>query len=404
MLRHSMFALPLFAAAASLLASAGLASAQEQVQTTSPAGATATTTVTTPGTLPAGGEAGAVAKFFVETNEVNLGVINDEKIVERVIKFRNDGTGPLSFKQIKGSCGCTVPRIDEMKPSYGPGEGGEIKVGYNPHNRNGPQHTQVTIETNDPAQPSVIVHIKSEVRPLLRIDPMVVNVGRVHKDSLTKQVATISSRIPGLKIEQAIPSSAKVTAALGSATSRTEGSESIDATPIEVMVSPMATPGPLNETITIRTSQSDRLLTLTVMGEVLGDIVTEPPQLSFAGLSPGQPINSQFRLVGRKDKPFQITSVQEVVQQTPGVAGQTTPTPLFTVTPELDAAAEVPTWNVRLSGTAPQSGQTRGTIVVNTDSVDMPQIRVNYFGFVRQQVQGQPRDVWEANPSALTGR
>jgi hypothetical protein len=391
--------------AASLFASAG----QAQTQTTTVTPATTPTPTPAPAlnsapNAPANGAATLPAKFVIDSGEVNLGVISDEKTIERVITFRNEGTGPLTFKKLQGSCGCTVPRIDEMKPSYAPGEGGEIKVGYNPHNRNGPQHTQVTIETNDPTQPSVIVHIKSDVRPLLRLDPMVINLGRVHKDSLAKQIATISNRIPGLKIEQAIPSSPKVVASLGTLSSRLENGEAIESTPIEVSVSPTATPGRLNEAITIRTSQSDRLLTLTVMGEVLGDIVTEPAQLSFSGLTPGQPINSQFRLVGRKDKPFKITSVQDVAQQTSATPGQAAPSPIFAVAHEQDATAEAPTSIVRLTGTSPQSGQLRGTIVVNTDSVDMPQIRVDYFGFVRQPMQAQPRDVWEANPSALTGR
>ena len=67
-------------------------------------------------------------EFKFEKETINYGKILKNSNGERIFIFTNIGNKPLIIKNIKSSCGCTIPK----KPK-GPilqGEKGEIKVSY----------------------------------------------------------------------------------------------------------------------------------------------------------------------------------------------------------------------------------------------------------------------------------
>ena len=149
--RHSSF----LVAVAGLALAAGMSMAQEKVDAhnhnhgaAQPAPTVAVST-------------GAKIDFNELTHE--FGVISDEKEVETKFKFTNSGTQELEIVNLQGSCGCTVPALGKKK--YAPGESGEIAVKYNPHNRRGKQHTNVTVTTNVADKQQVVLGLQSEVKP-----------------------------------------------------------------------------------------------------------------------------------------------------------------------------------------------------------------------------------------------
>ena len=91
----------------------------------------------------------------------DFGVINDDAPVNTEFKFTNAGAGVLEIANVQGSCGCTVPALE--KKSYAAGESGVVKVSYNPHGRRGKQQTTVTVTSNDPVKPSVVLELHSEI-------------------------------------------------------------------------------------------------------------------------------------------------------------------------------------------------------------------------------------------------
>lgn len=69
------------------------------------------------------------AQEFAFTSEaIDYGKIEKNSDGIRVFEFTNVGETPLIIKQIKSSCGCTIPE-KPAKPIM-PGEKGEIKVSY----------------------------------------------------------------------------------------------------------------------------------------------------------------------------------------------------------------------------------------------------------------------------------
>jgi hypothetical protein len=67
-------------------------------------------------------------EFKFKSETIDYGKIDKGSDGERIFIFTNIGDQPIIIKNIKSSCGCTVPEKPE-KPVM-PGEKGEIKVSY----------------------------------------------------------------------------------------------------------------------------------------------------------------------------------------------------------------------------------------------------------------------------------
>ncbi|MDD7912997.1 DUF1573 domain-containing protein [Polaribacter ponticola] len=67
-------------------------------------------------------------EFKFEKETINYGKILKNSNGERIFIFTNIGNKPLIIKNIKSSCGCTIPK--KPKGPILPGEKGEIKVSY----------------------------------------------------------------------------------------------------------------------------------------------------------------------------------------------------------------------------------------------------------------------------------
>lgn len=67
-------------------------------------------------------------EFKFESETIDYGKISQGSDGKRVFEFTNIGDAPLTIKDIKSTCGCTVPKRPE-KPIM-PGEKGQIEVSY----------------------------------------------------------------------------------------------------------------------------------------------------------------------------------------------------------------------------------------------------------------------------------
>lgn len=327
-------------------------------------------------------EANPASQAVFTKQTTDFGVIGDDKEVEFEFPFTNKGNKDLEFLgQPTGSCGCTVPNLEKLV--YKPGESGVIKGKFNPNHKNGPTTTKVTCRTNDPKKPTFSLNVKSDVRPIFRVEPTFLNIGQVNRGENKVETFKIISRKEELKPTQVTPPSPKTTVEVMPTEAKVlENGETVWETPVKVTVLTKEA-GQVNENITIRTSDPAKTLSTVVMGEILGDITLSPNQLSLPGLTPGQAVNSEFTLSSRTGGAFKVTGVQEVAQ------GGTAPFMKFDY--QEIAGANPPQWKVRITGTAPTAqGALRGEIVVNTDNTNDPQLRLRYFGFIRPQTQVPP--------------
>lgn len=104
---------------------------------------------------PAGG-----AKIVFEKSTYDFGTIARQADGTCEFHFTNKGDAPLVITKVTAACGCTVPSYP--KEPILPGEKGKIKVQYNTK-KTGVFTKTITVVSNDPSSPSVVLTIKGNV-------------------------------------------------------------------------------------------------------------------------------------------------------------------------------------------------------------------------------------------------
>lgn len=347
-------------------------------------------------------------RITFDATDHNFGAITDEAPVTHKFRFTNTGKGPLEMGNLTGSCGCTVPQLE--KKTYAPGESGEITVTYNPANRQGSQHTTITVNSNDPTAPIQTLNVRSTVKPMVGVEPKVITLGNIERGQPVTQTAKFITRIPGLTVASVASNNPRTEAVVLPAVEEEIEGEKVTVIPIQITIKDTSKTGTVQDLLTIRTSDEKRaLLNCTVMGEILGELVTLPKSLSVGGKGMAESFATQIRVQSRKSKPFKVLGVQSIAAQGPNVMG-------FQVAN--DPSAQYPTYVITVNGVSPtEPGSFRGDIVISTDMEGEQEIRIPYFGFVRAQQRqvppggvanpvGQPvaNDPWQQRPSSLIPR
>jgi hypothetical protein len=87
-------------------------------------------------------------------------VLEGEK-VEIAFRFKNSGKDDLVIESVKASCGCTAtaPKDKVIKA----GQESEIVATFNSRGRQGVQNKSVTVRSNDPDNPNIVLRLKVEV-------------------------------------------------------------------------------------------------------------------------------------------------------------------------------------------------------------------------------------------------
>jgi hypothetical protein len=114
---------------------------------------------------------GPKIEFKDKDNTIDYGkVTKEEDSGLRVFEFTNTGNQPLLIKDVKSSCGCTVPSFS--KDPIMPGKTGKIEVKYNMNP--GPIRKTITVETNAVNVESgmVALKIKGEVIVKKEVNPL----------------------------------------------------------------------------------------------------------------------------------------------------------------------------------------------------------------------------------------
>lgn len=317
----------------------------------------------------------AAGELSLNVESHDFGTIDDTTPQRVDIGFKNTGTGILTVTHVSATCGCTVPQL--TKTTYAPGETGTINVSFNPHNKRGQQQQTVTINSNDPKNPTKQVIIKSNVNPLVSMDPQVIQFGQVPKGKGAKQIVKVTGRIPDFSATGVTTSNVQLIDAkiLGTNPGKTDDGSQATISEIEVSLLPSAPVGQVQGTATIRTTDANRILNLTILGEVTGDVQAVPPRASLGALEQGAPINLQIRLTSRSGANFKILKAEEV---------STDAMTKLSLKVVQDDPEKLNSYTLLVTGTAPSApGSLKGDIVLTTDIVGEEQVKLPYFGYVR---------------------
>ncbi len=91
----------------------------------------------------------------------DFGNIKAGKKVDTEYVFKNTGKSELIIRKTKASCGCTATQPEKSKLK--PGESSKIKVTYDSTGKKGNENKTITVVSNDPTNPSIVLTIKGIV-------------------------------------------------------------------------------------------------------------------------------------------------------------------------------------------------------------------------------------------------
>jgi len=104
-------------------------------------------------------EKAPVAKYDKQT--IEMGNITPDSKVENTFTITNDGMDDLIIRKIRTSCGCTI--ATPQKTSLPGGESTEIHVVFDAHGLTGLQRKTITVITNDPKNPRMVLWLKGNI-------------------------------------------------------------------------------------------------------------------------------------------------------------------------------------------------------------------------------------------------
>lgn len=100
-----------------------------------------------------------VATF--NTDNYDFGDIQQGAKKEFDFELSNTGKRDLMIRDIRASCGCTT--VNPEKKMIGPGEKVPVKVMFDSSGKKGRQSKTVTVITNDPKNPTIVLRISSNI-------------------------------------------------------------------------------------------------------------------------------------------------------------------------------------------------------------------------------------------------
>ena len=107
------------------------------------------------------GDKAKAAKIEFESKTFNFGTIKQGESASHIYKFKNTGKSDLIIRKTKASCGCTV--VNPEDKVIAPGGESQFNVKFNSRGKKGKQNKTITVITNDPTTPSVILKITGTV-------------------------------------------------------------------------------------------------------------------------------------------------------------------------------------------------------------------------------------------------
>lgn len=205
----------------------------------------------------------AAPSLTVDRPIFDFGSIAQGKKVDHTFTLKNRGDMPLSILRTRTSCGCTVANVSTK--TVEPGKSAELKTTFDSASFSGNITKTITVETNDPANPTYTLTVKGVVNEELSVTPRQANLGLIrvggtkeitlsleNRGERNVRIVSVSSPMPQVKV------SAKKSALRAG-----------ESTPISVKITPRETDRFLSGFITISTDHPGKPeLTVPLYGSV----------------------------------------------------------------------------------------------------------------------------------------
>lgn len=310
----------------------------------------------------AAGQKGPLLRL--SSREVDFGRVEQHQQLRDEIMMRNEGDAPLRILKIVPDCGCAAGAPSDSVIM--PGQEVSLGIAFSTRTYKGPQNRRITLETNDPAEPKVVVRVLADVRPHVRLDRERLQFPAVRLGETPAQsVVVTADKGLGFKIV-----SVKGGEGILEWSARSVARPEEDAFELALKIRPDAPAGSFRKQLKIETEGPPVPgAELVVTGTITSYFQVEGgTRIRFPTVDAGQTDQVSVRITSDGSKPFRLLGVDSSV---PFLAGQIAP-----------AGEGSHTLAITLKETAP-AGPFRQTLTVKTTDPMQESIEIEVIGRVR---------------------
>jgi hypothetical protein len=235
----------------------------------------------------------------------DFGKVEQGDQVNHLFRFTNQGGRDLRIESVKTSCGCTAAVISSEVTT--PGSEGTISATFDTSKFFGEKVKQVTVHSNDPVNPVVTLTLQGEIAVEVEVNPAQLYLGKVRRGaSATHVIELLHDASKPISITNVAADSPLVSV-------QTEELEKSGKKGKKLIVT-LKKDAPLGRVSTeinvTTTSQKRPSLSIPVFGQVEGDLVVTPSQVSFGVVRRGENKENSLNIKSRAAKPIHLVKTQ----------------------------------------------------------------------------------------------
>ncbi|MCB9770230.1 MAG: DUF1573 domain-containing protein [Candidatus Omnitrophica bacterium] len=327
----------------------------------------------------------SLARMTVIDGEHDFGVIREGEIekVDYTFKFKNTGQENLKILKVKPSCGCT--KAEPSSKDLAPGEEATLVAEMKLKGKSGASTVSVTVDTNDPTQPTQVFRLKGTILTPMRIIPALMDFGGVGHDETKSRSLNVTSQVldgdPIVKILKLFADSPQVQAVTREETTRVvnKGDETYReiTRPVEVTVTGGDEMGQKDAKLFIVTdSVNEPTQTVQVRWKLEGDIEKQPSKVYVSKIK-DRTIDRALTLRSRTGKEFHVSGIKTLIEKGTG--------DFIDVEPVSDSSADTKKYMIRIKddGVERSRETCQGEIVFETDHPEMKMVKVPFVAVFR---------------------
>lgn len=306
----------------------------------------------------------------VPNPEIDAGIISRGESLSAVYTLRNTGTESLRLISVDGHCPCIETALSHTE--IPPGGEGALDVRFTAASGAGDTVRIIELTTNDPERRTISLTFKARVAVPFGFADRAVDMGRVHHEyaePLIREAILLIRESSTAKPAALETSSPLVTARLTGNETVAQGQRRLG---LEVSLLPGLPPGPVAETVTVRSAgEGLEPAVLEVNGLVTGDVAAAPEQLRLLVVETARRTArdswARVYLTGHSpDRPLTILTTRD----SNGIL-------------DLDLAELIPGQKYELTVTLGAealdvNSQITGTVEITTNSPSQPVVSVGY--------------------------
>ena len=299
---------------------------------------------------------------FTET-VYDFGKVEQGDQVNHLFRFTNQGTRDLRIESVKTACGCTAAVISSEVIT--PGKEGTISATFDTTKFFGEKVKEITVHSNDPIQPVVTLTLQGAIEVEVEVEPAQLYLGKVRRGAgATHTVELLSDASKQISITNVTTESPLVSV-------QTEELEKNGKKGKKLLVT-LRKDAPLGRVSTeinvTTTSQKRPSLTIPVFGQIEGDLVVAPSQVSFGVVRKGDAKANDLSIKSRAKNPIHLVKTQS-----------STPNVIAELTTVKDGEEYRLTLKVNSDGTP---GQIKGEVQVFTDHPTEKVLTIPVYGML----------------------